>query len=327
MSNVKEYVEYAEIIDVILPFDFNYLLKYYVIYPWINENNNLVRILEDNNGVVYKVTIYKSDKIENKLLLKIQSNSIIMEEDVHWIKKKISWCLGCQEDNNELKDIIKKDPILIAANQEKWGRRDKSSPTLFEGILNVICAQNIQFSRIYVMSYNLSRMFGKEILLPEGKYYSFPKENNIKDLPVEDIKKTKVGYRCKTIKESAIFLDENKITLERLNDYTNSEICEILEQIKGIGKYTSNLILNVVFRRFDIIHIDSFVRTILKTFYIETKDMNDEEIFSFCTDMWGKHSGKIISILTTDTDEWAKELGVEIKLKSGAHIKNKPTIC
>lgn len=319
------YEETFLIDEIIKPFDFLYHLEYYVIYPWIRNENELIRILEDKTGKVYKVSITQQvDNILDKLslLVKARSEEIITKEDIVWIKQKISWCLGCMEDVNEFSIMVNEDPVLTVAMQNKFGRRDKSTPTLFEGMMNVVFSQNAQFSRIYSMAYNFCSLFGKKIELPEGTFYSFPTPNRISELSIEEIKKSKVGYRAKVIKEIATFFTNYHDALEQIDYWNDDEIKKYLMNIKGVGPYTVNLVMHVALRRLNKVHIDSFVKEIINTFYMNIENMSDEEIARFCEKRWGKNAGWVISILTTDTDIWAKKLGVKLNIRSGANIKN-----
>jgi len=305
------------------PFDFDYHLNYYVIYPWIRKENQLIRIIEDETGKLFKVAISQKGSMHHPvLILKVSSKEKISDEDLEWVRNKISWCLGCEENVDEFICLIKQDPVLVAAMQNKWGRRNKSTPTLFEGMMNVICAQNIQFSRLYSMSYNLASMFGKKFELPDGIYYAFPTPEEICGLSLDEIKKSKVGYRAKIIKECACYLAEHKSEISDIYSWNDEAIKQFLTGIKGVGPYTANLVLSVAFRYPNKVHIDSFVKEILNTFYIKTENMDDKEIIDFCNKRWGKHAGWVISVLTTDTDEWASALGVNMSVKSGANIKH-----
>ncbi len=320
---IIKYLEQAMIENVKEPFDFDYHLNYYVIYPWIRKDNSLIRILTDQNGQLFKVTISQIEgqkKIQLSLL--IESEHVIRQESVLWIKDKIAWCLGCYENMDGFKKIVEDDYVLMAAMQNKWGRRNKSTPTLFEGMLNVICAQNVQFSRVYSMSYNLSYLFGKELVIDGEKFYAFPNPGEISGLSIEQIKEAKVGYRAKVIKAVADFLVEMTYDEEQIYHWEDEKIKEFVTQIKGVGPYTANLVLAVAFRRSQNIHLDSYVKEILNTFYIKVEEMTDEEIIRFCTDQWGRYAAWVISLLTTDTEEWAEILGVKMFVRSGAHIKH-----
>ncbi|MDI9216418.1 DNA-3-methyladenine glycosylase family protein [Clostridium tertium] len=311
--------------DIILPYDFKYHIEYYVIYPWITNRSELIRILEDDDGKVYKVAISQSlDNCDNRLniIVNVRSNEVITGQAIDWIRETISRCLGLNENVTDFISIVNRDPILTAAIQNRYGRRDKSTPTLFEGMMNVIFSQNARFSRIYSMANNFCTMYGKKIELPEGTYYSFPTPYKISQLSIDEIKESKVGYRAKVIKEIANFFCENRNELKNVKYWDECKIEKFFSNINGVGPYTINLFLHVALRKLDKVHIDSYVREILNTFYLKDRHYDDEEMVDFCNKRWGKYSGSIISILTTDTEIWAESIGVKMNIKSGAAMKN-----
>ena len=171
------------------------------------------------------------------------------------------------------------------------------------------------------MSYNLACMFGKKLELEDGTYYSFPCPEDISFLDLDEIKKSKVGYRAKLIKETACYLVDNKDISNDIYYWDDEKIIDFISKIKGVGPYTANLILSVALRRPNKIHLDSFVKEILRTFYYMS-DYTEKEMYDFCNKQWGSFAGLVISILTTDTEEWARQIGIEMSIRSGANIKH-----
>lgn len=102
-----------------------------------------------------------------------------------------------------------------------------------------------------------------------------PKPQQILDTPNETLRATglsnaKVSY----IKNIAAFCMEHKITDKKLHVMTNEEIIELLTQIKGVGKWTVEMLLMFGLGREDVFSIDDYgVRSaMIKIYKLEKLD-------------------------------------------------------
>lgn len=91
-------------------------------------------------------------------------------------------------------------------------------------------------------------------------------------------------------------------------------------KLPGVGPYTADLALVIGFRR-PTFHLDLFSREAMYTFYFRRKKVPDEKIIKLVNRRWGKWKHHAMLLLTTNTDEWAQELGIKFRLKSGAKSK------
>ena len=86
-----------------------------------------------------------------------------------------------------------------------------------------------------------------------------PKPKQIADTPDETLRNiglsnAKVGY----VKNVAAFCDAHKITDNKLHAMSNEEIIELLTQIKGVGKWTVEMLLMFALGREDVFSIDDY---------------------------------------------------------------------
>jgi len=88
-----------------------------------------------------------------KLVIRIEPSRNLQTKELGEVKEIISWCLGLKEDYRAFYEMCEKDRILKAAMESQYSSKGKSYPTVFEAIIGVICAQNIQFKRLYSMMY------------------------------------------------------------------------------------------------------------------------------------------------------------------------------
>ena len=91
----------------------------------------------------------------------------------------------------------------------------------------------------------------------------------------------------------------------------------MLLALPGVGPYAADLVLSVGLGR-GTIHLHSYVRAIVSTFYFGGEPVSDEAIVDFARRQWPGFESAAIGALTTNAHVWAKEIGVDFRLKSGA---------
>lgn len=305
--------------EIIAPYDFDYSVTHYNIYPWISENNLLKRVLSLKSGKTCVIEIQSvGTKNLPELIARIKSSFDLEPAEVIEVKETISWCLGLKEDYTQFYKLCENDIVLTAALKDRLGSKPKTYPTVFEAIVGVICAQNIQFKRLYSMMYNLSNKFGERILLDGAEYFTFPTPESISRASIEDIRACKVGYRDKYIKNISDAIVRNEIKLDELKTLPSDEVRKKLMELPGIGPYTANLVLSVGLRKKDVFHLDSFVREAMYVFYFNNKKVTDNELIEFANSRWSGFQSLAADALTTNTEIWASKLNINFKYKSGA---------
>jgi 3-methyladenine DNA glycosylase/8-oxoguanine DNA glycosylase len=305
--------------EIIAPYNFDYALKHYNIYPWGCENTTLTRILRLQSGISLKVEIQSIGTIEKpKLVLTLKSEHPLTNQNAEEVKRIISWCLGLQEDLTQFYERCQKDPVLKAATEDYYGGRGKAYPTVFESIIGVICAQNIVFQRLYTMMYNLCKRFGDKLRMDDETYYTFPTPEQLVAAPISEIRDCGVGYRDKYIKGVAETIVKQNIDTESFNEMPNDEVKRELLKLPGVGEYTANLVLSVGLRRRNVFHLDSYIRKAMYTFYFDGVKVPDAVLLDYAHNHWSGFESLVANALTTNTEIGARKLGKEFRLKSGA---------
>jgi len=306
--------------EIKAPFNLKFHLEHYVTYPWLVEDEKLVRILLLKSGRVVKVeTVLEGSEKKPRLKLTVLAKQKLSRADLQEVKETIAWCLGIDEDVREFYDkVVPSDPVLTAAVGDYCGVRFEAPPTVFEAIIGVVVAQNVQFKRIYTMLYNLCHCFGSSLKLGKKKYYAFPTPEQLAAASLPKIRACKVGYRDKYLKGIAEAVIKEKLDLEGWKKIESTEeIRERLMKLPGIGPYTADLTLSLGFRR-PAFHLDLFTREVMQTFYFNGKKVSDKKILDYVDKHFGNWRSLAMLFLTTNTDEWAVKLGKKFRLKSGA---------
>jgi hypothetical protein len=71
-------------------------------------------------------------------------------------------------------------------------------------------------------------------------------------------------------------------------------------------------------RRQDAMFIDVFLREVLRSFYFDGEPVSDATLSQFAEQRWGPYQGYAWLYLSTNTEVWARSLGVAFRLRSGA---------
>ena len=326
------------------PYNFNFFLTHYVFAPWIVEGEELVRLFKQSSGKFVLVRVgFKSQTSHlgraspkalpaargvhlatirgdsPALTITLQSKTNLTEVEQKHLKDLLSWIFAVNEEVKYFYEVIcQKDPVLKAASEEIYGAHLRTDPYVFESVLGVIMAQNVLFKRIYEMNRLLCGKFGEKQNFNGKIYHTFPTPERLAKTDISDIRACKVGYRDKYIKGVAEKIVREKLNLDDLRKVKDiQKIREKLIELPGVGPYTADLAVAIGFR-LPTFHMDLFSREALYQFYFKGKKIADEKLRKFADEKWGKYKAHAMLLLTTNTDVWAKKLGIEFRLKSGA---------
>lgn len=301
------------------PYNFNYFLNYYVFAPWVIEGEELVRLFKIESGKFVLARVGFKEKPKPALLISLKSKDNPTDIETIDLIKLITWVYAVDEEVKYFYEIIcMKDPVLKAASYDIYGAHLRTDPYVFESVLGVIVAQNVIFKRIYEMQRLLCERFGEKQKFAGIIYYTFPTPQRLATASLAEIRSCKVGYRDKYIKGVAEKIVKDKINLNDLRKLKDiNKIREKLIEFPGVGPYTADLAIAIGFR-LPTFHLDLFTREALWQFYFKGKKVSDEKLKIFAENRWGKWKHHAMLLLTTNTDEWAKNAGLIFRLKSGA---------
>jgi N-glycosylase/DNA lyase len=303
---------------VVPPYDFAPALVEYTIYPWIREGDTLARVLRLASGAVVKAEIRSTGTVRRPSLhVTVRAGAPLAEADVDEVRTTLRRCLLLDADPRPFYALARRDPVLHAAVGTAQGGRGKCYPTVFEALIGVVCAQNTLFKRVYGMMERLATAFGTPLDLDGRRYYAFPVPADLAAASEDAIRACKVGYRARYIKGIARRVVDSGLDLEALRRVRPEAARQVLLDLPGVGPYAADLVLSVGLGH-GVIHVDSFVRAIVSTFYFDGQPLSDEAIVAFARTRWPGFESAAIGALTTNTHVWARALGVDFRLKSGA---------
>lgn len=140
---------------------------------------------------------------------------------------------------------------------------------VFMSLISSILGQQLSVQVARVMRQRFLDNFG-------GKA---PSVKKVQDTKVEDIKALGLsGSKSQYIKNVADFFAENKITMKKLEKMSDEEIIELLTQIKGVGRWTVEMILIFTLGREDVFAVDDLGIQNAMKHYFKWKDLDKKEL-------------------------------------------------
>lgn len=304
--------------EIIAPHDFEFQLDHYVIAPETRENERLVQILRLGSGRLVKVDVVSRGSVDAPLLeLIVRCDEPLADSDLTEICELVTWHLWLDDDLRPFYALAEADPVLSASVAFNYGGKPKSSFTMFDAIVDCICAQNTLFRRLYAMRTNLARAFGDELVADGRAYYASPTPAQLAAATVEQIRACGVGYRDRYIKQLAEAVVDG-VDIEATKLLPREEARTTLMTLPGVGPYTADLSLIIGARRRNWIPLDMYIREALRTFYAAGEPVPDDALRAFAADRWADQQGLAAFYLVTNTELWAEKAGMRFRLASGA---------
>ncbi|UCE06446.1 MAG: hypothetical protein JSW07_23270 [bacterium] len=316
-------------------FTFKFSRTHYVIPAWYANQHALMRILRlryDHNGI-YLAEIVADNELETtSLTVNIYGKGDINKEDLNQLRKVLVKSLRLESTpkrvnqarkRKDITEIIKNDPVVRTAYEYNGiNVKGKLYPSLFEALCGIICAQRMVFARIPKMMGKMAEKTAPSIVFNGYLYPAFPYAHEIVAKGENTLRECGLGYRASRVIKMAKAWEQNNLE-QRGNPKTIT--MEKLMELPGIGPYTANLALTLTGRnesknvhQKSNPHIDSYVRMLIGHLYFDGNVKSEEDTLKFMKSRWGWHAETIISCLTTDSHEWATQLGFKLPVKSGA---------
>jgi N-glycosylase/DNA lyase len=300
------------------PHDFGFQLRHYVVAPEVRDGATLVEIVRLGSGRLVKIDVRSLGTDEEpELELRLSSSQALSASEVREARRLVVWRLGLADDLRPFYAAVADDPVLSASIEHNYGAKGKSAYSMFDAVIDVICAQNTAFRRLYTMRANLAAAFGDPLVTRERVYHASPSPAQLAAAPLEAIRACGVGYRDRYIKGVAEAVVHG-FDFESLRGMPRDEARRELMKLPGVGPYTADLGLIIGARRQDALFVDVFLREVLRTFYFDGEQVSDATLFEFAEQRWGPYQGYAWLYLTTNTEAWARTLGVAFRLRSGA---------
>lgn len=169
---------------------------------------------------------------------------------------------------DHIKKILAKDPKL-----KKWMKLERTFPKGSKNVtmklVSSILSQQLSTAVAKVMHERFVNLIGK----------NSPTAADILKFSIEEIKGIGISrQKASYIHNVAEFMSQHKITLAKLNKMDDEAIIELLTQIKGVGRWTVEMLLIFGMGREDVFALDDLgvQKAMIETFKLH--DLSKKEL-------------------------------------------------
>jgi 3-methyladenine DNA glycosylase/8-oxoguanine DNA glycosylase len=291
------------------PFDFISTITQWGVHP------PLEYLVE---GVYYSVIRLPSGKLAtlsmcsrgeiNRPLIEIVAKTmkILSKEEKMNLEEKIRWQLGVDENINEFYDIVKEDAILKLVVKNLYGMRVHASSNLFYTLALSIALQNAPIARSRNMLRLLTQRFGQPSIINDLNIFAFPAASEIAKASINELLECKWGYRSKYLKNAANAVLEDDLRVNRLKELHINDVIQLLCKIKGIGKYSAEIVALDALRKYNTFPLDSWSSKIFSELYFGTDDVSVDVLNNLAHEKWGKYRGLAFVYIFNDLENLSK---------------------
>ncbi len=174
--------------------------------------------------------------------------------------------LDIKRDYSAIKKRIAKEEVMKEAIRFGSGIRILKQD-FFETLLSFIISQRSSIPKIKGCVEKISRAYGKEIMLDNKSYFSFPSPEELKDVTEKDYLSFGVGYRAKYLKKAVEDVLSGKIDEKAIRSLSTKDARECLLSIFGVGNKVADCVLLFGLSRFDSFPVDVWIKRAMDELY------------------------------------------------------------
>lgn len=286
--------------EILPPFDFNLFVGLYSSYKFeelvdVVNKDRYYRVIYLKNNLPVLLIISSFGSVDSPLLnLRIYSESKLRRSDLDYIRQKIQWMLGLNDELKKFYDHMSNfDPVLYKITQKLIGLRAPATATVFEAVIHALIEQQISFNFAGKIKSRLVRKFGKTINIDGKTYYAFPTPKDLLQTTPEELRMLQLSRRKgEYIINIASKVASGEVNLESLVHESKETIVEKLSKFRGLGKWTAEMVMVRGMRKLDAVPADDIaLQRLISHYYYGNKKISKEDTLKVTENRWGKYMG------------------------------------
>jgi len=267
------------------PFDLENTLQCGQLFRWEKHENWWY-------GVV-KQRVFKMRQINN--ILEFEGASVDFVKSYFRLDDNLPLIISKISRDSLIRQAVQAFPGLHIVRQNPW-----------ECLISYLCATYKNIPAIKHMISELSKRFGDRIAFENHDFYTFPEPCALANATLDALKRCKLGFRAKRVRETARMVDCNEVDFEALKKIDFKTAKEELLQFPGVGKKVADCVLLFSLEKLEAFPVDVWMKRILQKHYANHFDTlfikkisekaslssaEYESISSFARDYFGKYAG------------------------------------
>ncbi|RBP44110.1 DNA-3-methyladenine glycosylase family protein [Garciella nitratireducens] len=190
----------------------------------------------------------------------------------------------CIQQQLQTEDAIMREAISEAKgirilNQDPW-----------EILISFIISANKNISHIKIIIERFCQNYGDALSYKGKIYYTFPTPYQLSQLTIEEILKTKCGYRAKFIYQAIQRIYEEEFDLYDLKNLPIDKARKELLTFYGVGPKIADCILLFSLGKSEAFPVDVWVKRVMEYFYFK-EPTSIKEIQKYAKERWGHLAG------------------------------------
>ncbi|MBI4337325.1 MAG: DNA-3-methyladenine glycosylase 2 family protein [Chloroflexi bacterium] len=212
----------------------------------------------------------------------------VSEDDLRWAAGRATWVLNTDLDLGPFYQMAAGDPRLAYVAHRLRGLHPPRVPTLFEGLVQAICGQQISSQVAWVIRNLLIQRYGATLELNGQVYQGFPSPEALVAAGVEGLRGAKLSTRkAEYIVDIAALASSGELDTERFAGLSDEEAAERLLRLRGVGGWTIEWVLLRALGRPAVFPAgDLALRRVVADLYNGGEPLTEKEARSIA-DAWG----------------------------------------
>lgn len=266
------------------------------------------------NGKVYGIKLVNKGTIRNpRVQVIIFSKVKISKNELKEIIDEVSYRFEFQRDISEFFKKFKNDKILSPFLKKWYGMHGSCGQDLYGLLMVAIFLQNTVIKRSVQMTKVMLEKYGIKVKFDNKELYYFWQPEEMMNVPEQELRDLKVGYRAKLfIKTSKTFIKE-KINERELRELPAEEAKQRLLKIYGVGPETTRILLVEALHHHDIFeHVAPWQQKIYSRLLFNKKLISADKIIKYIKNKWGEWANLAASYIWEDIF-WQRKQGKKIE--------------
>ncbi len=183
------------------------------------------------------------------------------------------------------------DPVIKVAVEFGQGLRIIRQPP-WECLATFLTSPLKQVQQIQAISLSVRKRFGRPLRDGELEAFSYPRPDQLAQIPLEKLLECKLGFRAKNLLGTAKMVASGEIDLEALRNLSAEEARGALCELPGVGEKIANCVLLFAYERLDAVPIDVWIGRVLSQVYFAGQSKVPlRELKSFSANYFGRYAG------------------------------------
>ncbi len=286
--------------DIVPPFSLSLFVGLYASYRFpelvdVVRDGRYYRVLYTESLQPVLVVVEAAGTIDAPALnLTVYSKNSLSGEDLDHIQNKIRWMLGLDEDLREFYAHVEEhDPILSQFTKRLRGLRAPATPTVFEAVIHALVEQQISFNFAGKVKSRLVQKFGDAMEVEGETYYAFPKPDRLSRTTPQELRTLQLSRRKgEYIVGVASKVASGEFDFEALKFQPNQTVVEEISKLRGLGKWTAEMVMVRGMRKLDAIPADDVaLRRLISHYYFNDAKVSNEQARDLAEERWGRYRG------------------------------------